>query len=579
LTIVRRRIHWLIWPALSIFLIAAAVALFLPNIFKSEAIILIEGTQVTEALVPSTVTSFADQRIQSISQQVMSRSKILELVKKFDLLPELRKTLSTDALVEKVKESIGINPISAEIKTAQSNSPSFITIAFKLSFENGDPVKTQQVTSELASFFLARNLKARQESARGTTDFLDKQLEKAKEATTDLERDIAAFKEAHLEELPEFMNLNLQKIEKINSDMNDVSRELISLKEQDVSIRSELSVLDPYSGDARTSKILTVKEQLKQLELKRAELKSKYSEEHPTVKALEKEIQILSKTGEHSKDLIQKRERLQELEQEFAQLTSRYSEEHPLVKRNKAEIAELKKDIASTENSIAKETKASLQDVHDVTNPAYISLKSELERIGIRLKSLEGERRRLATERESIYDKLKTMPGVEKKYKELTSDYDNVKSNLTELQRKVQVARIAEGMEEGQLGEKFTMIEPPFLPETPYRPNRIAIILIGLVLGLGSGLGLAALKEMGDHSIRRPEVLERLTGHRVLTVIPYIKTPADRRRKTLKATILSTSAVAVSVFGVTFFHYRVMDLYIFYDKVLKFFGERFYFHF
>jgi uncharacterized protein involved in exopolysaccharide biosynthesis len=338
--------------------------------------------------------------------------------------------------------------------------------------------------------------------------------------------------------------------------------------------------LAPYiGGDQSTSRVLTVREQLKQLELKRAELKSKYSEEHPVVKSLEKEIQILQSSGEHSNDLIQKRERIRELEQEFAQLRSKYSEEHPLVKRNRAETSQLRKDIASIENSIARDTEIALKDVHDATNPAYINLKSELERMGIRLKSLEGERKRLAAEREYIYVKLKTMPGVEKKYKEITSDYDNAKANLTELQRKVQIAKIAEGMEEGQLGEKFTMIEPPFLPEEPYKPNRIAIILIGLVLGIGSGLGLAALKELGDHSVRHPEELERLTGHMVLTVIPNIRTPADRRRKTLKVTSITISALVVSVFGLTLFHYLVMDLYIFYDKIIKFFSERFYFHF
>jgi uncharacterized protein involved in exopolysaccharide biosynthesis len=580
ITIVRRRIHWLIWPSLSVFLVVAAVALFLPNVFKSEAIILIEGTQVTEALVPTTVTTFADQRIQSISQQVMSRSKILELVQKFDLLPELRKKLSTDALVEQVKESIGITPISAEIKTASSNSPSFVTIAFKLSFEGRDPVKIQQVTSELTSFFLARNLKARQDSAKGTTDFLDKQVEKARETVAELELQIAAFKEAHLEELPEFMTLNLQRVEKINNDISDLNRELISLKEQDVSIRNQLAALDPYSeSDPRTSRVLTIGEQLRQLELKRAELKSRYSAEYPALKALEKEIQILQKSGQYSKGIAQKQERLRELEQESAQLTSKYSEEHPLVKRNQAETAELKKDITSLETSLARDAETARRDVRDATNPAYVNLKSELERMGIRLKSLEGERKRLAEEREHIYVKLKTMPGVEKKYRELTSDYDSAKVNLMELQRKMQVAKIAEGMEEGQLGEKFTMIEPPFLPEEPYKPNRTAIILIGLVLGVGLGAALVALKELGDHSIRRPEELERLTGRMVLTVIPTIQTPADRRKKVLKASSLMFSTVVVSVCGLVLFHYFVMDLYIFYDKLAKFFGQRFYFHF
>jgi uncharacterized protein involved in exopolysaccharide biosynthesis len=354
----------------------------------------------------------------------------------------------------------------------------------------------------------------------------------------------------------------------------------VSLTEQDTTIRNQLSTLDPYAeNDARTSRVLTIDEQLKQLELNRALLKSKYSDEHPAVKAQEKEIEILKKSGASSRDLSQKKERLRELEQELAKLSSRYTKEHPLVKRAKAEIEEIKKDMASSAESIANSTESLPVDTGHATNPAYITLKSERDRISVRLRLLEGERKRLAEERELIYGKLKTMPDVEKKYKELLLDYDNARVNFAELQRKVQVARIAEGMEEGQLGEKFTMIEAPFLPQEPFKPNRIAIIFIGLILGIGSGVGAAALKEFGDHSVRRPEEVEKLSGYTVLSVIPNILTPQVRRKRLLKITTAGLLMVTVPTAGLTLFHFMIMDLYIFYDKVAKFLGDRFFLHF
>jgi len=212
--------------------------------------------------------------------------------------------------------------------------------------------------------------------------------------------------------------------------------------------------------------------------------------------------------------------------------------------------------------------------------PAYVNLKSELERTGIRLKATGRRKKTAGAKKESrSMSSSRLLPGVEKKYRELTSDYESAKVNLMELQRKMQVAKIAEGMEEGQLGEKFTMIEPPFLPEEPYKPNRTAIILIGLVLGVGLGAALVALKELGDHSVRRPEELERLTGHMVSYGDPHHPDPGRPKEKGSQTSSIMFSTVVVSVCGLALFHYFVMDLYIFYDKLVKFVDQRFYFHF
>jgi succinoglycan biosynthesis transport protein ExoP len=510
LAILRRRIHWLIWPALLVFLAAAAVALSLPNIYKSEAVIMIEGQQIAEKLVSSTVTTYADQRIQTIEREMLSRSKILDLVKKFDLYPDQRQKISTDALVEKVKESISITPLSAEVKTGRSDRPASITIAFILSFEGKSPRKVQAVVNDLAAFFLAK-------------------AEKEKQSISELDKKIAKFKEAHIEELPEFMQLNLQKVEKINEKMNNTDQQILALQEQSIMVKYKLAFVNPYSGaDGRA---LSNEEKLQELELKYNEFKSKYSEKHPKVNALKKEIEILRSMVDQFQDLNQKRNRLKELEQNLAQLLSRYSDQHPVVRRIKAEIKELKKEIEAEENYGNNIGKTGQENIRNVTNPAYIHLQSELDRINLRLASLENEKKALIEEEEQIYTKLRTMPDVEKRYKDLLMDRENVKQNLNELQRKLQVAMVAEGMEEGRLGENFTMTQPPFLPDEPYKPNRIAIMLLGLILGMGVSVGMAALKEYTDHSVRLPEEIERLSMHTVLAVIPNIPSPGERRKK------------------------------------------------
>ncbi len=575
LSILRRRKHWIIWPAAFICLLSVAVALYLPNVYKSEATILIEGKQVTDALVPSTVTTYADQRIQTISQQVMSRSKILSLVEKFGLYPEAKEKLATDALVEKMQKAIAITPISAEVKTPRSDRPSLVTIAFKLAFSGKDPAQTQRVASELASFFLSQNIQERQETAKGTTDFLSRQAEQAKASILELEKTIATFKKAHLEELPEFMQLNLQKTEKINNDLNNLTREMTSLREQEVTTRQQVASLDPQmmGYDPRSSRVPTNEEQLQQLELKLVQLKSRYSPEHPAVIAAAKEIELLKEHAGASGDLGEKEKRLEELTQQLAALKSRYSEKHPSVKRAQAEVEQLKREVAQSGGQNGQAS-----DIGDATNPAYVTMKAQLDRIQIGLKSLDSEKKRLLAEREDIYAKLKTMPEVERRYKELMLDYDNNRKNLAELQQKLQVARVAEGMEEGQLGEKFTIIEPPSLPDTPYKPNRIAIMLIGLILGVGAGVGLAAVKEFSDDTIRRTDELMAITGYNVLTIIPTIVTPREMRMRRVRTALTVLLVVLVPVAGLAAFHYFVMDLFVLYTKISEFISGRFYLH-
>ena len=159
--IIKRRKWWLILPALIAIVVAGAVALSLPNIYQSSATIMVQKQQIATDLVPTSVTSYVDQRIQALTQQVMSRTKILQLVNKYDLLPDIRKKLTTEDLVDRIKEQISIELIDAEVKKETSNKPVLLTIAFTLAYEDREPKKAQAVTNEIASYYLEKNLESR----------------------------------------------------------------------------------------------------------------------------------------------------------------------------------------------------------------------------------------------------------------------------------------------------------------------------------------------------------------------------------------------------------------------------------
>jgi len=174
------------------------------------------------------------------------------------------------------------------------------------------------------------------------------------------------------------------------------------------------------------------------------------------------------------------------------------------------------------------------------------------------LASLENEKKALIEKEEQIYAKLRTMPDVEKRYKDLLMDRENVKRNLNELQRKLQVAMVAEGMEEGRLGENFTMTQPPFLPDEPYKPNRIAIMLLGLILGMGVSRNgrIKGIYRSFCPAAGRDRKVERT--YRTCHNSPYT-VPKKQRKKTVKSIFNMLAIIGVLAIGLAIFYHLMTD--------------------
>ncbi|RLB09185.1 MAG: hypothetical protein DRG27_04775 [Deltaproteobacteria bacterium] len=567
--IILRRKWWLIIPFFTITSLSILIAFLLPNMYESSAIILIKSRQVPKDLIPSTVTSYADQRIQAITQEIMSRSRIMELVKKYDLLPDKRNKLTVDQIVQEIINRIHVEPITAEIHSGTPyGRPTVLTIAFKVSYQDENPKKAQLVTNEIASFYLEKNLESVKERAKETTRFLEEQLKEVKNQIKELENKIAEYRKKHLEELPEFSALNMQKLEKLNSELSNINMQLRSLEEQKVVLENKLALLDPYAGGGQ--RILSPEERLQQARLELSELLSRYSEKHPLVLAKKKEVALLEKQVKGIRNLTELNSKLHELELKLSELKARYSDKHPAVKSVKRQIEELKSQIAKFKNQIGYEK----EQLQDATNPAYIQIKSDLDKIKVSISSLKAEKARIEKQIKEIYKKLRAMPEVAKKYNELQLDYENAKAHYNELQKKLMVAKVAENLQEDQLGEKFEVIEPAFLPEEPCKPNRTAICLIGFVLAVGASVGCASVAEYMDKKVYEPEMVEKLTQSQVLAAIPRIYSEKERKKAKKKRLLILLAIIIVIVVAILIFHFFVMDLWVFWAKLNRFIQSR-----
>ncbi len=548
-----------------VLVLAILVAVLLPSIYESSSTILIEEQQIPQEFVKSTVTGFAEQRIQTLSQQILSRVKLWEIIQQFNLYSDLKEKLTREEIIEKMRDNIKLETISAEVggkKRRQSNQPE-VTIAFSIAYRGNTPGTVQKVSGTLASLYLEQNLKTREAQAQSTTQFLEAELKQLQERIKSLGEKITAFKGQHEGLLPEQQEFNRQQAARLEMDIKQLDAAVRSAEERKIYIEGQLATVKPDTPliGSTGERVMAPEDRLKALEVALADLQSKFSEDHPDVRKVRREIAELKKmTGQTGGSAPIRRQKLTQLRAELAEKQGKYSDQHPEVKKLKNEIARLEQTPA-TVNPPKKIT--------EPENPAYISLNTQIKSAEAEVGSLRSQQAGLREKLQMYRQRLEEAPKVEQEYLALTRDYQNASQKHQEVMNKILEARISEGMEEHQKGEKFTLIDPASFPEKPVSPKRWLILLAGVILSLGAGFGTVALAEHLDHSVKTSDELARLTGLPILGSIIRIETSEDvaqaRRRRKL---IWAVTGLAL-IMGLALFHFLYMDLWVLTAKLLR----------
>jgi uncharacterized protein involved in exopolysaccharide biosynthesis len=565
--VIRRRKRGFVLSFLSIFILAAVIAFTLPPVYRSQSTILIEEQQIPPEFVTSTITGYAEERLQVITQQVMSRSRLLEIINQFNLYRELRERHTTAEIIQKMRDNISLQTISAEVRDRRTGRPSTATIAFTLSFAGKNPSTVQKVATMLSSLYLEENLRSREARASSTTAFLQQESDEIKGQIERLQSRISAFKRAHIGELPEYNVVNMQAINRLSRDLDEVTRRLGGLRERKIYLEAQIANVDPLKPivTPEGKPVMNPTERLKHLRLELTTLRSSLSEKHPDVKRLKKQIRELEANVEESEDSLRKVRRLKDLEGQLAAKKGEWGPKHPDVVRLSKEVEALSKEV----EGLRMERVASRLAEEKPDNPAYISLNTQLASTDLEIKGLLEDKRQITEEMAGHERKIERAPLVEKEYATLMRDYDNAQRKYNEMMKKLMEARVAQGMEETQRGERFTIVDPAQLPEKPHKPNRIAIMAVGFILSLGLGVGAAAVRETLDTSVKTPGELTGLTGMSVLSVVSLMKTREEVRLRRIKwaaVTITGIVALCVAIYLVDHF---VMPLEILWIKVQR----------
>jgi succinoglycan biosynthesis transport protein ExoP len=509
--ILRRRKWSLILTALIIFLTAAAVALLLAPVYRSSSTILIEEQGIPAEFVKATVTSYAEERIQTIKARIMSFTRLSDLVNRFNLYPDLRESRTAEEIATKMRDDIQLKAVSAEVIDPRTGRPSSATIAFILSYDGKAPETVLQVANTLTSLFLSENQQVRERQTAETSQFLEAEMNRVKNELTALGAKISDFKETHMQELPELLQANLDGRERTERDIDRLTDQIRTLKDRESFLQSQLAGLSVNFGN-------------------------------------------------------EDKKRLEELKLQLVNLKTRFSDEHPDVIKTRREIVDMEKQVADARPA-RQGLSPSSPVSNDSDNPAHVTLTSQLAATNFEIESLNRQIQTLRQKTEQYRRRLESGPQVEKVYNALVLERNNTQLKYNDLMAKYMESQVAKGLEKERKGERFTLIDPARFPEKPVKPNRLAIVVIGFVLAVGGGVGFAAFREYSDDSIRDYRRLGRITPFPVLAGIPRIETESDITRRRWKRAALSFGLVVLIAGGLFAFHNLVMDLDTLWNKI------------
>jgi uncharacterized protein involved in exopolysaccharide biosynthesis len=554
---VGRRRWPLFWTSLVVLTVALGLAIFWPATYSSTGTILIEQQELPSDLVQPTITSYADQRIQVISQRVMTTDNLLRIVERYNLYPWLRKYEPLEVLLERMREDINFRMISADVIDPRQGRPTQANIAFALSYSSHSAETAARVANELVSLYLDENVKSRRQKTADAENFLDSEANKLDKNIAQQESALAAFKDKHINTLPDQTLLNHETLIRTDDELRDIDTQLRSLDQQSTYLDAQLAQLTPTSQVYTSSgeRVLSPEDRLKFLRTEYARLSAIYVPNHPDVLRIKHEIEGLEKQVgqvDASNDL---QRQLEDVEGQLAQMQKRYAPDHPDVVRLQKQVDALKTLLASTA------TQRTVSHEHP-DNPAYIAVKGQIDAANAQRDALVEKRAEVQRQIEDLEHRLAAAPAVQRDYNALARELDNEQLRYRELRQKEMEAKLSDNLESEQKGERFTLIDPPRVPERPASPNRSLLICLGFVLALAAGVAMVLLLESRDGSVRNRRELEWLLEVPPLAILPLILTDADRNRQRWQRRSAALGVVGVFALALVLTHlfYRPLDV-------------------
>jgi protein tyrosine kinase modulator len=509
IAILRRRA--LIAAATFTTVIAAAVAfaVYLPDLYKASAIVVIERP-LPDGVVRPTVSNELESRLYQIRQEVLSRERLTGLIKRFNLYPELRTKAGFEDVLTQAREDIHWEPNGPEQVSGRTK-----TVAFTLTYTGNDQRRVADVSNAIAQFFVEHNSSMRAGEAKRAAQLLEEQVQSAHQQVASQEARMRDFTLRNQAQLPQAAGVAMAAYQSLADELR---------RNRDDQRRN---------GDTRDKLLEGL-------------------EDASTLAAAAKGV--IATDGHDvpiSKELAEANERLAQARKDLAEAERKgFKVDHPDITGANSRIASAEKDVQEqrARDLTAYKAKQNADAQRQAVTNAPQNLAS-LPRSKRSIKDFDDELTRLKTEEKVLQQRIAELqqrfdstPGVQEGYLQLQRDYSWAKENYDVLARKFDEARLSESIETGHQGENFRILDSAVPPEGPSAPDRLRLVLMGLLLALAAMAGVVVVAEQFDRSFHSVDEIREFTAVPVLATIPQIgRAP---RRGWVRATLSTASAVA-----------------------------------
>ena len=500
----RRRYLYFLIPLLFGWLIVWGASWVIPPVYRSGTLILVEQPTMPKDYVTPNVTDDLQERLQSITQQILSRTRLLQIIDQVKIYGDSHSQMTPDEKVERMRKDI-------EIELVHDAHNDKIT-AFNVYYSARDPHLAQKVTSELTNLFINENVEVRQQQSEDTTQFLETQLETARNALSEQEERIRQFKGQHVGEMPAQQTSNLAILNGLQSQLQNAEDALNTAKQQRIYLQTLIDQYRTMQGTVSTGgdtpqSLPAIDKELERLKTQLAEMSARYTDRHPDLRKLKDQIARTEKT----RDAL------------VAELTT--------------------KNATTTDDG----TKARASDL--APNSPIMQLQGQLHANQVEIASREHAIAELKTSLGEYQARLNQEPVREQQLADLTRGYDQSKASYDELLKKKNESEMATSMERLQQGERFRVLDPPGLPSKPDFPNRLKFCGMGLGVGLMLGLVVAGGFELMDDRMHSEQEIKDLLPVGIMVEIPEVLNFSDQqssKRKTRFAWTL-TGVVVITI--------------------------------
>lgn len=467
-SLLRRHLGLAAAVGLAVFASASVYILRMPDVYQAETRILVNPQRVSDKYVSSTVSMGSNERLNTLSQQVLSSTRLESIVEELNLFPALRRTLGQEQMLDTMRHHIAI-----ELKQS-SDGPS----SFTITYTGGSAKEVAAVTNRLAASFIGWNLRDREQEAQGTTEFLSKELAVTKTQLDGFEEQLRTYKLQHLGELPDQLQANMQALSRLQVQLqanidaqSRLDHEAFLAKAEPEAIAN--AGLGASAGGASPRQQLLARDAEAHREL--AELRARYTPEFPDVVSKQAEVRALDLQA------------------------GRLSAPEPAVESRSG---------VATESPAAATVFAG--------DPRLQLLARDRTR-------LDHEQRQIEAEINGYQARVNAEPIREQEIAQVLRDYDTAKEHYRSLLEKTYSAQMATELERRQEGGSFTMLDPARVPDAPVGPNRVALLAGCFLFSLGIGASTGVIRELLDGSVKsEAELRDLVPGAPMLGIIPRI---------------------------------------------------------